>query len=82
MLTLRSYGECGRFGGLQALQSGFFFPCGGGAASAAREKEDSGEAKPPQTPPLRKVSYCMSFFAPAGRKKTYKELKMTDKRKS
>src|SRR6187455_1935898 len=35
------------------------FPCGGGTASATREKGDSGEAAPPQTPPLRKVSYVL-----------------------
>ena len=38
-----------------AESDAFFFPCDG-AASAARETGDSGEASPPQTPPLRKAS--------------------------
>src|SRR5438105_4901481 len=78
VLTLLRRRLAGRFGGLQALQSPFFFRCCGGYASAAPEKGDSGEAAPPQPPPLRNVS-SVGYFCPGGAKQPTEEEKYHNK---
>src|SRR6476659_7688885 len=57
VLTLGS----GRLGGLQSPPNTLLSPPCGAAAPQGGETKDPGEASPPHTPPLRKVSFVCTF---------------------